>query len=329
MGRVIRMARKAAKLGPPPEVGEVLAVPLADGQFGACRVLGVRREGRGTPEQVSYVVATRYVGPEPPGLKDRALRRTLVLICDDDDEPFAFWVWGLPPAAYVSVGVITPKPEEKPPRNHDKRRTGWEEYAYYTLRQWQWDNDREAFLAAEAAEKARHAGKDPDAPRITDPVFGRLVWVDGGWKGTVKLTRFAPTAQVMLYAEDEEPPSDAHRRAFASFIETEDALYGAAEAHNWEHYNSVVLEDWRPNALEWAQDDPDQSESDVYKAMPDLESPAQVWKLLSDLTLHIPAEQDEGWSLDLEWKCTWDEIGEHNYWIAIRNGEVGDSAFGY
>jgi hypothetical protein len=53
-----------------------------------------------------------------------------------------------------------------------------------------------------------------------------------------------------------------------------------------------------------------------------------VWGLLRDLTLHIFAEQDEGWSLDLEWKCTWDEIREHNHWIAIKDGEVGDSVAG-
>lgn len=323
------MARKAAKLGPPPEVGEVLAVPLADGQFGACRVLGVRREGRGTDQQVSYVVATRYVGPEPPHLTDQALQETLVVTCDDENEPFAYWVWGPPPAAYVSLGIIKPGRDEKPPRKRDKQWTGWPEYASYTLRQWQWDNDREAFLAAEAAQKARAAGEDPTAPRITDPAFGKLVWVGYAWKGTVKLAKFAPQAHVFLHATAEEPPSDAQRQAFASFLEMEEDLYTAAEAHNWEHYNSVVLEDWRPNALEWARDDPEQSESDVYKAMPDLESPAQVWKLLSDLTIHVSEEQDAGWSLDLEWKCTWDEIGEHNHWIAIRNGEVGDSVFGY
>lgn len=322
------MPKKAVKLGPLPGTGEVLAIPLADGQFGACRVLGVRRKGRGTDQQLSYVVGTRYVGPEPPSLKDRSLRKPIVLTCDDYDEPFAFWVLGPPPAMYASVGVIEPKPEEKPPRKHDNRRTGWEEYASYVLRQWRWDHQRDAFLAAEAKEKALHRGEDPDAPRVTDPAFGKVVWVGCGWKGSVKLGKFAPSAQVLVYAKDEEPPSGGQRQAFASFLEMEEELYAAAEAYNWEYYNSVVLEDWRPNALEWAQDDPDQSQSDVYQAMPDLESPGQVWNLLSALTIHIGEEQDEGWSLDLEWRCTWDEIGEHDYSIAIRDGEVGDSAFG-
>ena len=324
------MGKKTVKLGPPPEVGEVLAIPLADGQFGACRVLGVRRQGRGTDEQVSYVVATRYVEPEPPGIKHRALRKKLVVTCDDDDEPFGWWVLGPPPADYVSVGVIKPGPDEKPPRKHDKRGAGWDVYPNVILRQWQWEHDREAFLAAKAAEKERHATWLPvDGATITDPVFGKLVWGDGGWRGTVELKRFAPTARVFVCAEDEEAPSDAQRQALSSFLEMEEELHAAAEAYNWEHYHSVVLEFVRPNALELAQDNPDWPESEVYEAMPDLECPEQVWGLLRDLTLHIFAEQDEGWSLDLEWKCTWDEIGEHNYWIAIRNGEVGDSAFGY
>jgi hypothetical protein len=147
------MAWQAARLGPPPEVGEVLAVPPADGQSGAGRVLGVRREGHGTERRASYVVATRYVGPEPPAREHRALRKALVLTCDDDDEPFAWWVLGPPPAAYVPAGVIRPKPEEKPPRRHGKRRTGWAEYAHYIPRQWQSDHARDMFLAAEAVER--------------------------------------------------------------------------------------------------------------------------------------------------------------------------------
>jgi len=186
------------------------------------------------------------------------------------------------------------------------------------------------FLATEAAARERRATWLPaEGARIAHPVFGGLVWGDDGWRGSIALKRFAPTARVLANAEDEEPPSDAQRQAFASFLEMEEDLYAAAEAYNWEHYKSVVLEDWRPNALEYARDDPNWSESEVYKAMPDLESPEQVWTLLSDLTIHVSQEQEEGWSLDLEWKCTWDEIGEHNYWIAIRNGEVGDSVFGY
>jgi hypothetical protein len=197
------------------------------------------------------------------------------------------------------------------------------------LRQWQWENDRAAFLAAGAAERERLAGPDPGGPEITDPVFGKLAWwADSAWGGTVKLTKFAPTAQVFVDAQDEEPPSDAQRHALSSFLEMEEELYSAAEAYNWEHYHSVVLEIVRPNTLELAEDDPNWSESEVYEAMPDLESPAQVWALLRDLTIHVSDEQDEGWSLDLEWKCTWDEIGEHNHWIAVRNGAVGDSVYG-
>jgi hypothetical protein len=91
--------------------------------------------------------------PEPPARKHRALRKALVLTCDDDDEPFAWWVLGPPPAAYVPAGVIRPKPEEKPPRRHGKRRTGWAEYAHYIPRQWQSDHARDMFLAAEAVER--------------------------------------------------------------------------------------------------------------------------------------------------------------------------------
>ena len=75
-----------------PKVGDVYAIPVADGRFGACRGMALRREGRGSDEQLQFVAVTGYVGPAPPDIGHPDLRKTLVLTCDDWDEPYAAWV---------------------------------------------------------------------------------------------------------------------------------------------------------------------------------------------------------------------------------------------
>lgn len=134
--------------------GAAFSVPLADGRFGACRVL------RAEPEKddgMSLVAATPYVGAKPPAISEPSLAAILLMQsvgCDKaqrilgDDYPCVWWQRWMepPPADWQYIGVVEPAPAEAR-MNPDAYSRYWDNWARNILQEWRWQNDRERFIA--------------------------------------------------------------------------------------------------------------------------------------------------------------------------------------
>src|SRR4051812_43327065 len=105
-------------------VGAAFGVPLADGRFGLCRVIG---HGGDAPKGSKSilprgvvpfrVLATRWVGTRAElghAIHDPQARRALqpTFSTKDRNKPYVVWESTPPPATFVPIGSIPPTPEE-------------------------------------------------------------------------------------------------------------------------------------------------------------------------------------------------------------------------
>jgi hypothetical protein len=147
------MAKPASKprKSSPPAVGETFAMRLADGRYGACRVL--REPGAHEPHAAGRVVAgaTNYIGDAPPSIDHPDLRRLLVLNNHHfKNQTHCMWVDGQPPAdTFTRIGNIEPADAER--RISCNSWGAWDGFAVELLMEWRWDHDRDAVLAEDAA----------------------------------------------------------------------------------------------------------------------------------------------------------------------------------
>ena len=89
---------------------------------------------------------------------DCEIRRPLFLTHHSwANEREAAWVCTPPPASFIPVGAIEITAADAALAVESY--SHWELLSFQILRQWRWDNDREALLVEEAAEKAREAGE--------------------------------------------------------------------------------------------------------------------------------------------------------------------------
>ncbi len=134
--------------------GATFSVRLADGRFGACRVLRVEPQKQ---DGMSLVAATQYVGDRPPDLSEPLLASILLMNsvgCHKAqrimgyDFPCVWWQhWQEPPPAeFQYLGVLKPAPVEER-MNPDSYSRYWENWAKYILQEWRWRNDQKAFIA--------------------------------------------------------------------------------------------------------------------------------------------------------------------------------------
>src|SRR4051812_8838898 len=93
-----------------PSPGDVFAVALPRGYFGAIRVIQERatKLERRYEEHYSLVEVTDWMEPGIPELTDPRLRTVREL----GGEPFWGWVEGPPPAELRYLGVVAPTPAE-------------------------------------------------------------------------------------------------------------------------------------------------------------------------------------------------------------------------
>ncbi|MCE9533400.1 MAG: hypothetical protein K8T89_20090 [Planctomycetes bacterium] len=141
------------------KVGSTFTVPLADGRFGASRILRVDPE-----REMSLFAATEYIDSRPPEISDPLLKTILVA-----NEIYAMiglgkcvkWQYWLepPPRQFKYIGVVKPSAAEErlDPENFSKF---WDHWAAGILVEWRWRHDQPA-LEAEF-DKAR---KEPGAYR--------------------------------------------------------------------------------------------------------------------------------------------------------------------
>src|SRR5579871_5520527 len=143
---------------PPP--GSVFLVPLEDGRFGAVRVLRTKSEGR---YACAFVVPSRWIGTSAVRPSDDAIRLPLLLTHHQwANKRDAAWVCTPPPASFIPVGSIEIKAADS--LIAEEVYQGWDGFPLQILLQWRWDNDREAVLAGDVAEKAKQA----EARRLAD-----------------------------------------------------------------------------------------------------------------------------------------------------------------
>lgn len=135
-----------------PAVGSVFLVPLADGRYGAVRVLQHNTE---RPKDVNvYAVASTWIGASATRPDDAELRPSLSLTHHAwKGMPQALWIAEPPPASFLPVAPLAPSLEDEAIVSNAY--SGWENFPFHILLQWRWDHDREALLAEEAAQAAQ------------------------------------------------------------------------------------------------------------------------------------------------------------------------------
>jgi len=137
-------------MGIEAQVGATFAVPLADGQFAAVRIVGVdpKKDGGG-----AWFAATEYVGAVPPNLDEPALSRIQILDTSGFStapRPCVWWQRAAepPPADFPFVGVMKSAKVENTSAVEQglEWHNTWEKWAEIILHQWRWDHDRKGMI---------------------------------------------------------------------------------------------------------------------------------------------------------------------------------------
>ena len=151
-----------------PRPGNVFLTPLADGRYGVVRVI---RTMTGSGYAFAYVVPSSWIGDCPVRPSDAEIRQPLLntrgsripSYLKRDGEQDACWVCSPPPPSFLPVGDIAVTKEDDAIQHESY--SGWEWFPMVIFSQWQWDNDREGYLArvaeyeAKAAEERRIAAE--------------------------------------------------------------------------------------------------------------------------------------------------------------------------
>lgn len=127
-------------------------MPLADGRWGACRVLAERATKGVVIENLDWL------DPERPSLDD--LRGVGALVLDHHawvSAPNRFAVDEAPPSTFEPLGVVELSADERATKC--SAWGSWEALALHTVLQWRWHHDRKALLAEEAREAAEREKK--------------------------------------------------------------------------------------------------------------------------------------------------------------------------
>jgi hypothetical protein len=159
-----------------PSQGDAFAVPLADGRYGACRVIldASSEAARQKKFACVLVASSAWIGAEIPKCDDPALRPILCLTHHSHSgQRELIWINDPVPAGFVPLGRIDPTPEETAFKCFTFG--GWASLMIQPLMQWRWDHDRAAVLAEDQAKKAKaseqrqlaEARRQADRARVT------------------------------------------------------------------------------------------------------------------------------------------------------------------
>lgn len=154
------MAKKAKATSVQP--GDVYALKLPDGRYGAVRVLRVAGKS-------SVVSTTEYLGKTPPSLDDPLLRTTVT------QKRFYFkgvkarkWLDRVPPAKFKLVGRVPPTAAEAKIKC-DTYGGGWcESSGNEAYLEWRWLHDRAAFEdeVRQESEESERRSRRPQKPKV-------------------------------------------------------------------------------------------------------------------------------------------------------------------
>lgn len=142
------MAKKKAK-APEHSVGDVYAVPLPGGRFGAARIMAIE-DGK------ALVATTTYLGDVPAAIDDPALATIQTKSYFFwKDEPAVLWLTGPAPSAAILVGNLPVSDAEAASVPRNSYGWEWEEWpGDEALIRWRWLHDREALEREREEENA-------------------------------------------------------------------------------------------------------------------------------------------------------------------------------
>lgn len=151
-----------------PQVGDAFSVPLADGRFGACRIISMSGE-------YPVVAALNWIGQGSPTLSEAASAPVLELKSFSWSGDLCISViMHRKPAVYRKIGVIEPSPVE---RRHEARSyTRWDTIPLHILNEWRWVHDRDALVAEVESERlaARQQLRQQEAEELASVSFATL-----------------------------------------------------------------------------------------------------------------------------------------------------------
>ena len=163
----------------PIRVGDIFKTTLADGRFGAIRIL--------KSWETSFLVATTpYISTEPPNISDPLLKSVLIKKRFSWKNKPAWCVYaGKIPKPLELLGNIGLTPEEEQIRPHGgsagfPSAGGWPtDVGHDVYDEWRWDHDREAYEAevkreSEERQKARQVQPKPKK-MMEDDDFWKLI----------------------------------------------------------------------------------------------------------------------------------------------------------
>ncbi len=129
-------------------------MPLADGRFGACRVL--RKGSSAFGAKSVLVVATPWIGHDVPELSEPMLKQVLVLNHHAwKDKPAALWMAYPVPSDFTWIGTLTPPPADEQMACNSGG--VWNTFPIYVLDQWRWDHEWAAVLREDKAQAQAQA----------------------------------------------------------------------------------------------------------------------------------------------------------------------------
>src|SRR5262245_39768407 len=151
------------------------AFPLADGRYSVCRVLldATSKQSKEWKTNPILVAGSTWIGDQVPNPADPALRPILYLNHHTwRNEPNVAWVSDEPPQEFIRIGTITPTAKERafPCASFGT----WATITIQPLAQWRWDNDRDAVLAEDAADKKKLAEHWSKLRQDRDQYLGRV-----------------------------------------------------------------------------------------------------------------------------------------------------------
>jgi hypothetical protein len=157
------MARSRRRSLKQVEPGDAFALPMEDGRWAACHVLGKSADPFG-----ALVLSCAWVGNAPPEdpLAVEGLRTPLVLTHHHwEDVNHLSWVDEPVPAEAVPLGKLPLSEAEKSLREEASHCgwAGWGSFQIQPLLQWRWDHDRAAVLAEDERETQRQAAARQEA----------------------------------------------------------------------------------------------------------------------------------------------------------------------
>lgn len=169
MAKTGRQSRKSDSALPKP--GEAFLMPLADGRFGFCHVIGVpeRVLGKRNTDKVA-IETSAWIGDAVPDLNDPKLRKVLVQTHHGwGPNKWRVMVRGPAPDSFQRLGAIEPSQEQALAVF-----TFWETLANEVLTQWRWDHDRKALLLEEAQAVEQWKAKQAESARRKQEVLDHL-----------------------------------------------------------------------------------------------------------------------------------------------------------